>query len=311
MNQIKDKKYWDKIVEDSPNYNIFSKSFFLDLWYKNYNLYEIKNKNQTLVSIVLGKKNFSSLNSTFPYQSIIYSNGFYGLKNHSKYNKNIELINFFLEKNEKLGIFFKFSLHPNIKDIRPFLWHNYNSLNNKNKFKIDIRYTAILNFENNNLEKIVSQFRSARKEDLKKFKKKNYTVETSKDIKILDYLHKRTFERQKKIRSENEIHLVNIIAKKMILKNYATMLVSKDGKKPISAVVVVYDKKTGYYFVGANDFDYRNSGANTALLCEHFNILIKKGIKNFDFMGVNSPLRGDFKLSFNPNLYPYFNINIK
>jgi hypothetical protein len=34
-----------------------------------------------------------------------------------------------------------------------------------------------------------------------------------------------------------------------------------------------------------------------------------RGLAEVDFVGVNSPNRGDFKLSFNPDLRPYFDLD--
>jgi hypothetical protein len=33
-------------------------------------------------------------------------------------------------------------------------------------------------------------------------------------------------------------------------------------------------------------------------------------MRMLDFVGVNSPQRGDFKLSFNPELVPYFEVHL-
>jgi len=37
----------------------------------------------------------------------------------------------------------------------------------------------------------------------------------------------------------------------------------------------------------------------------------QKGLQRFDFVGVNSPQRGDFKLSFNAELVPYQEVHLQ
>ena len=67
----------------------------------------------------------------------------------------------------------------------------------------------------------------------------------------------------------------------------------------------------GYYQFGANDPDYRSSGASAHLMFETICMLAKRGIELIDFVGVNSPSRGDYKLSFNPTLKPYYVVSLK
>jgi hypothetical protein len=59
------------------------------------------------------------------------------------------------------------------------------------------------------------------------------------------------------------------------------------------------DRNTAHYLFGANDPNYRESGAAT--LCMYQSILRLRdqcGVGEIDFVGINSPLRGAFKLSF-------------
>jgi len=66
------------------------------------------------------------------------------------------------------------------------------------------------------------------------------------------------------------------------------------------------DKNTGYYLFGANDPTYRASGSSSYLLLENIHRCKEKRLKLIDFVGVNSPNRADFKVSFNADVVPYF-----
>jgi len=68
----------------------------------------------------------------------------------------------------------------------------------------------------------------------------------------------------------------------------------------------VTDSDCAYYLFGANDPDLRYANASSKLLIENIAIFAAQGLKRFDFVGVNSPQRGDFKLSFNAELVPEY-----
>jgi len=68
----------------------------------------------------------------------------------------------------------------------------------------------------------------------------------------------------------------------------------------------LYDDRTAYYLFGANDPMYRHTSAGAFLLMHMIKDAFEKGIQEIDFVGVNSPNRGDFKISFNAEVKPYF-----
>ena len=88
------------------------------------------------------------------------------------------------------------------------------------------------------------------------------------------------------------------IIKALNENNNISMFSCTDNNKIISASVFIEYKDYAYYLIGANDPDYRNSGAGTAVIFEHLKHLLNSKIKKIDFFGTNSPLRGDFKTSF-------------
>ena len=54
-------------------------------------------------------------------------------------NQKFEVLNLFKDFLTNNYESINLTLSPNISDIRPFQWHNYHQ---KNKFKIDVRYTS-------------------------------------------------------------------------------------------------------------------------------------------------------------------------
>jgi lipid II:glycine glycyltransferase (peptidoglycan interpeptide bridge formation enzyme) len=62
---------------------------------------------------------------------------------------------------------------------------------------------------------------------------------------------------------------------------------------------------------GANDPAMREANASSKLLLDNIALSAQKGLQIFDFVGVNSPQRGDFKLSFNAELVPYQEVHLQ
>ena len=77
-----------------------------------------------------------------------------------------------------------------------------------------------------------------------------------------------------------------------------------------SMAFFVSDAKCAYYLFGVNDPDMRDANASSKLLLNNIELSAHKGLKRFDFVGVNSPKRGDFKLSFNAELVPYQEVHL-
>ena len=87
------------------------------------------------------------------------------------------------------------------------------------------------------------------------------------------------------------------------------MLYSKEGE-PVSGAFILSDKNTDVYLFGANDNNYRDSYGSTRIILDSIKETFEESKKIFDFCGMNSPLRGDFKSSFNARLTPYFELDL-
>jgi lipid II:glycine glycyltransferase (peptidoglycan interpeptide bridge formation enzyme) len=72
----------------------------------------------------------------------------------------------------------------------------------------------------------------------------------------------------------------------------------------------ISDARCSYYLYGANDPAMRETNASSKFLFDNIALSAHKGLQIFDFVGVNSPQRGDFKLSFNAELVPYQEVHL-
>ena len=258
------------------------------------------------MGIIFPEQNYNRKNlKSYSYQSIIINKKYDQKPFHSKYkilNDCLkEFINFIDLHYKKLH----FSLHPSIQDIRQFQFSNHE----KKEYFIDIKYTSFLDIENKkNINEIIQDSRKSRSQDYNKAVK-NFDFNQTDNIKLIDELHKKTFERQNKKRGPGGDLMFEKIIKALNENNNISMFSCTDNNKIISASVFIEYKDYAYYLIGANDPDYRNSGAGTAVIFEHLKHLLNNKIKKIDFFGTNSPLRGDFKTSFNSKIQPYFEIS--
>lgn len=125
-------------------------------------------------------------------------------------------------------------------------------------------------------------------------------------------LYKRTFDRQNIEVNEGNLQRVKRIVDGCISDKFGRLVFcrSEDGTL-CSATVSLHDDHTSYYMFGATDPDFRSSGANTALLLENIEHSYRSGRTRFDMVGINSPQRGNYKLSFNATPVPYYSVRLK
>jgi lipid II:glycine glycyltransferase (peptidoglycan interpeptide bridge formation enzyme) len=129
----------------------------------------------------------------------------------------------------------------------------------------------------------------------------------SNGLDTLNKLHRLTFERQGIKRKREEERLLWTISETALSKGFGQMLLCRDKQETaISATLFLYDSHCGYYLVGANDPEYRNTGSGNYLLLDNIRRCKEIGLSRVDFAGVNSPNRGDFKTSFDAFPIPYY-----
>tara|TARA_B100000795_G_scaffold178503_1_gene134968 strand:+ start:2495 stop:3451 length:957 start_codon:yes stop_codon:yes gene_type:complete len=306
-----DSKYWDKFVSKSPQNNIFCYSKFLDASHNNFKTYFVKkNGNIMLGCILIIAKDSKNCITPFMYQSLLFDEYIANLPNHRSSKIIIDSIEFLLSNLENYYNNLAFSLHYTINDIRAFQWFNYHSTN-KPKFIVKPRYTGILKFDDDdNFDSLLKKSRKVRVQEYHKSVKKGFKVSISNDINILDDLHDEAFSRQGLKRTNGEKLLVSKISKIAIEEGFGRLMVcSTNLGEPVSAAMFLLDDNRGYYLVGATNSEYRNYGVGSFVMFEQIRKCFDDGLKEIDFIGINSPQRGDFKTSFNAKSELYFELH--
>jgi Acetyltransferase (GNAT) domain len=302
---------WDDFVDRSKQGTVFNTSSFLMSSGCQPNIYYVKKGNECLAGIAITTRKDSAIE---PFSLAQYFNSvlFAPIRHSTQYKRQIlefesseVLIRAVLEE---YGEFH--AIHtPFYRDVRAFLWHNYHE-QNKGVFNIDVLYTAILNLHRDDNEDLYSAISTRRRRDLRKFSNE-ITIEESQDIDLLDSLHCMTFERQGLVLLDEERELLRSVASGALHLGFGNLTVAFVNGDPASAALFLADSKTYYYLIGANNPDYRYTGVSTQLMWHNIQYALEKGFSFLDFVGANSPRRGDYKLSFNSVLHPYFECHLK
>jgi hypothetical protein len=193
--------------------------------------------------------------------------------------------------------------HWSLIDYRPFDWLNYHAPE-KGVFRREGYFTSLLDLAD---PSDLSGYESLRRRCLKRAGALGVTTRLSRDVGLLDRLHERTFERQALDRPVNEAALLPRLAERLLALGLAELFVAEYRGRPASAAMFAFDRRRAYYLFGANDPDLRFTQAGTKIMTDAFLWLAKeRALAEVDFLGVNSPQRGSFKLSFGGRIEPYF-----
>lgn len=303
-----DRQAWDAFVACSPQRSIFVQTRFLDALMTDYHLVTCREAGKIVAGTAIMLDSVGRpMRSVFPftqYQGILLAD-YGGLPGHSRLAREFKLVDFFIaELARRYG---RYSLCQSwrLPDLRPFQWFNYHEPG-KDRFRLDLRYSGVLTraaFKD--AESHLSSVRSARRQEFRKATDQ-LRLAMRDDEDVLADLYQRTFARQQIEVPVQEAALVRSILRHASAGGFGRMACALLDGVAVSAVLFLYDDRTAYYLFGANDPDYRGCYGGTFLLMTMLRDAFDRGMQEVDLVGVNSPNRGDFKLSLNAELRPYF-----
>lgn len=196
------------------------------------------------------------------------------------------------------------ALHPAFDDVRALQWHNYHDAA-AGQFRLTPRYTALLPLQGLTSASLRAAARACRRQEEKKAAACRL-VDGPALERFLD-LYERTFARQEIALPGETLERVGRITEAALQGGWGRLAGIEAGDGSLAAATLfVHDARCAYYLFAANDPAHRNSGAATRLMFHNLDDALARGLQAVDFVGVNSPNRGDFKLSFNPELRLYF-----
>jgi Acetyltransferase (GNAT) domain len=320
IDRCTDKVLWDQFVEQSPQGSIFSSTAFLAALNEEFELYMIFENQKPVLAVPVQVRDGGPLfvpyspYTTFRfaiYQGPMFSKAIEEIPLHSGVGHKLKLVDYLLNELTARYERLSFVLHPNFEDLRSFLWFNYHN-EKGGRFEINLRYTGWLPLAESTQEQHFYNTRRNRRRDFSLAVESGFKCELSDDLDLLDWLEDLVYERQGLSRPAEERTSARAIAQSALSNGYGRYLIASNNKGEVaSAYLFLFDSKCVYHTFAGNHPDMRNTGASTLLLFYALEMFRKEGKPLFDFVGLNSPYRGDFKTSFNAKPKPNYIVSWK
>lgn len=309
--ELTNKASWDTFVQKSPQGNLFSTTYYADAICKvnkwDYKMFVNDTQNIRMgVLVYIGPDKTIQSNVHFtPFTTILFDlDEVSPIGIFDDQNTFITELTAYLEFNgyREIG----FVLHPSLYDIRPFQWYNYHG---GGFYNVGVRYTSYLPF-NLPEDMLKDMHPKSKRYMIRKAEKLNIKIETNNDFNIFKSLYLKTFERQGIKVSDHDMNLMEAIFEASQKYGFGEIVLACIDDKPVAAVFLTWHDREIYYHFAAMDPGYRNTGVGEYLL---WNIFLDK-MSDFDFIdfvGINSPQRGQFKLAWGGQAFAYYAVKQK
>jgi hypothetical protein len=308
LQELSDDSTWDGLVRSSPQGTIFCSSAFLAALNHPYRRFVVTSKGQAvgLFPAIEDHTRTALIAPDFtPYQGILFVNSPNG-PNRTKVLNELKISEFIIDQLTKRYRSISLRLSWRFEDIRPFQWYNFDAPETS-RFQLTPYYTATLDLDGKDEAEIAANLRPCRRQEIRKTQDLAVVEENAVDKFVS--LYRSTFSRQGIELSEEKVELAARICSAAIQNKFGRMTACYNGSEPIGMALFLTDSYRSYYLFGANAPNHRHSGGSTKLIWDNILYLRSAGLREIDFVGVNSPHRGDFKLSFNPELRLYFRVD--
>lgn len=226
-------------------------------------------------------------------------------ENHSHYPRQMKLV----ERLLKLLTQEYPDLHLcnswRLDDLRPVQWHNYHE-RQRGTFELALAYTAVLDLAaHKSFEHYLASIRSCRRQEYAKVMANPPQFCTAVQPDELLALYSSMFAAKGLPVAEVEAECLRGVCTAIQRKGLGDVFACREDGRLVAATVFLKDDRSAYYLYGMTAPERRKDFLNTALLLEAIRSFFYSGPSEVDFIGVNSPNRGDYKLSFNPALRPF------
>lgn len=207
------------------------------------------------------------------------------------------------------------TLPPELIDIRPFLWVNYGE--EGKHFHVDIRFTSYIPLNETpeavlEMEPRFIALNQLRRRNIRQGRASGVTTSVSTDTDIFVDMYEKTFLRQNKPVDQTVLRQLKSVADSLIASGRGALYLSHTSDGNVgSAAVWGWDPRKAYYVFGASNPDLRSEQTGTLVIWDSLMDLRSKGVTQVDMEGINSPYRGQFKLSFGGGIVPYYHLKLQ
>jgi len=302
--------FWDSELAASPQDNIFLRSSYMRASGLDKHRYFIKLNDDIVGGITLVPKvNRIQLNYA-TYQGLWLKKA--NISNYRDDLKILESIQNVAEIIEFNKIETNLSLHWSLIDMRGFEWAFLNSNNMSINFKP--RYTGILDLTDpQGLAGILLRMRKVRQQEFNR----NYNLTINDDFndRVLEEFLGLYSETLRLTSNAQDLLLLNRVAElttSSIRANTGQLFSARGSdRQPLAFILLQDDGNVGYYQFAARSRTAANIPATSKLVFTIIQELISKNRSSLDFVGMNSPARGEYKASFNARPGLYFDVATK
>jgi len=298
---------WDELYKSGQSKSIyFHKDFISSLneYFQNYLVF----KNDELVAgftCLLNEDKSSIVSNNFA----IYSGFYFASRQNKKVNKQrierIDLINEVLKIISNRYFEIDFTMSPDVKDIRPFQWYNHGKP--PPYFSAETRYTSFLDLSISN-DELIKNFSSIRRQQIGYAEKEGLEVLETTNFSNLIKNYERNIVSQGSELSENYFDSLSELINNPKVRNLVRCFEIIRNKKASYSVLFSNLEGSTEYMYGAGDPSIQESYDSTYLIWKVICKMKNEGKSSLNFEGVNSPNRGNYKLSFGGDLQSYYKI---
>tara|TARA_B110000483_G_scaffold189292_1_gene224561 strand:- start:963 stop:1859 length:897 start_codon:yes stop_codon:yes gene_type:complete len=198
----------------------------------------------------------------------------------------VEYADYFYKNYNKL----KLSCDGTQTDARQFIWHKYPN----SKFFTEEYYTSKIFLKNFSREAISE----ARRQDLKKSEILGLCVKESSDYNsAASFFYGADFDNSLVDDKKIYFEIMKSLTREKLGKLYCSCI----KEKIVSYAFFGLIKDKVFYMFSGRDKNFKEVSNHTLLIYESL-VSFQSNFSEFDFVGVNSPNRGSYKLSFGGNL---------
>lgn len=304
---------WDEFVDRSSQGTLFCRRVFLSALTGNFRPFYVLKKNEPKAAFLLMETSdgHSDLHELIIYSGPMLAGAALQQNQAQAMSEEFRVLSFIAAELPEQFSTVALSTHPALPDLRPFLWHNYGS--DSPGYDCELRYTAYLDIDGADAEGALNDNRvyklanKSRRQEIRYALKAGVTTSEEVDLPLFEAFYQAVFERQG-LTPEPTTKEVSGVMSSLAEAGMLRMFVSRtsDGQ-PGSIAVFGLDSRRAYYLYGANDPALRDGHTGTAVLWDAFRALAAE-VSEVDLEGVNSPMRGYFKLSFGAELRPYSHV---
>lgn len=307
LNETTDYAAWDAWVELSPQGTVFSKVGFLRSLGAPFRLFVVDDGAATVALVPLIEDAVgNAVRFPFtPYQGVLLIPSRQAQQRQrivDEFRITEFVVGALTQRYRSLAM----ALSWNFNDLRAFLWHNHD-VAGAPRIVSQPRYTAVLDLAAVDPAGYASELRACRRQEIRKAS--GYVVEEASGLDEFLMLYAQTFARQDIPLASDRLELVRKICESALAGGYGRLTGCRTPEGIAAMTLFLHDSKRAYYLFAANNPSLRHTGASTRLMFENILDAKRRGLRELDFVGVNSPARGDFKLSFNPELKLYFELD--